>query len=405
MATKSRGKTTLPQALHNAASKTKPRRVLIAGGGSGGHLFPGLAIAGALEAAQPGIAIRFAGSKYGLEHQEVPKRGYHLYRIPVRGLYQVSPARKLWVLAMLPVAFLLSVTILLAYRPHLVIGVGGYASGPILATAWLLRFKTAIQEQNAYPGFTNRVLGKRVTAAFLAVADEHGMFRNPIVTGNPVREGILALRKSKAARQRPKDAPPMLFVFGGSQGARAINKAFTGALPLLDKWARTRGGIPGKSGNSTVLEPLRIVHQTGRFDHEWVSEAYQALPGDASLKAEVVPFMENMAQAYKESLLIVSRAGASAVDEIVTAGRASVLVPIPGTSGDHQLRNAQRLQEAGAAVLLEQKDLTPEALATCITDLLGSPKRMQAMEQATDGLFPGDAAEKVARECLKLMES
>ncbi len=354
-------------------------RVLIAGGGTGGHLFPGLAIAEALRRKAPGTEVRFAGSAYGIEHRAVPARGYRLYRIPVRGLYGVPLRRKLWVLAMLPLAFLQCAAILLAWRPHLVVGVGGYASGPMLATALLLRRLCVIQEQNAYPGLTNRLLGRRVHTAFTAVEDRHGFFRRAVVTGNPVREAILALRTAPA----PQRGTPLLFVFGGSQGALAINRAMADALPRLERWGR----------------PLRILHQTGPAHLEAVRAAYAA----SALDAEVVPFIEDMAAAYRAARLVVSRAGASAVAEIVAARRAAVLVPIPGTSGEHQLRNAQRLAEAGAAVLVEQRELDGPRLAGALTALLDDPARLDAMEAATDALFPGDAAARIAAECLQLL--
>jgi UDP-N-acetylglucosamine--N-acetylmuramyl-(pentapeptide) pyrophosphoryl-undecaprenol N-acetylglucosamine transferase len=353
--------------------------VLIAGGGTGGHLFPGLAIAEALQRLAPGCEIRFAGSAYGIEHRAVPARGYRLYRIPVRGLYGVSLRRRLWVLAMLPLAFAGCAAILLSWRPDLVIGVGGYASGPMLATALLLRRGCVIQEQNAWPGLTNRLLGRWVHTAFTAVPDTQGFFRRAVVTGNPVRADILALREEAPVARDP----PLLFVFGGSQGARAINEAVCAALPRLAAWGR----------------PLRILHQTGPAALETVRAAYAA----AGLPAEVVPFLEDMAGAYRAARVVVSRAGASAVGEIVTARRASLLVPIPGTSGEHQLRNAQRLAGAGAALLIEQRDLDGNLLAETLLGLLENPARLDAMERATDALFPGDAADAIARACLELL--
>ncbi|MDH5752980.1 MAG: UDP-N-acetylglucosamine--N-acetylmuramyl-(pentapeptide) pyrophosphoryl-undecaprenol N-acetylglucosamine transferase [Deltaproteobacteria bacterium] len=394
----------------NGRNATRPgtaTRVLIAGGGTGGHLFPGLAIAEALQRHCPGVDIRFAGSSYGLEAREVPRRGYRLYLVPVRGLYGVSWSRRLLVLLMLPVAFLKCLGIILGFRPHLILGVGGYASAPVLATGLLLGRRCVIQEQNAYPGITNRLLGRFVHTAFTAVKDEHGFFRNVLVTGNPVRESILALRNNPqpGSETRGSSAEPhQVFVVGGSQGARVINRALTEALPLLRQ-----------SG-----PPLSILHQTGRLDQDWVREAYvlhlgsgghtppngpsgEEMEFGSDLRARVTPFIEDMAAAYSESRLVISRAGASAVGEIVAARRASVLIPIPGTSGEHQLRNAERLAAAGAAVLLRQHDLNGERLAAVIADLLGAPERIKGMEEATDQLFPGDSADEIARACLRII--
>jgi len=355
-------------------------RVLIAGGGTGGHLFPGLAIAEALQQRRPELEVRFAGSPYGIEERVVPQQGYRLYRIPVRGLYHVPLRRRLWVLAMLPVALLKSVWALLTYRPHLVIGVGGYASAPVLAAAILLRRRTAIQEQNAYPGMTNRLLGRYVDRAFVPVEGLERLFPRALVTGNPVRRAILALREAPDP-QRPV---PRVFVLGGSQGARRVNEAMCEAMPHLERAGR----------------PLRILHQTGRSDLDWVRARYAG----TALDAEVTPFIEDMAGAYAASRVVVSRAGASAVSEIVTARRASILVPIPGTSGDHQVRNARRLADAGAGVLLEQARLSGESLAHELLALLEDPARVDGMERACDRLFPGDSAAQIAEACLALME-
>ena len=359
-----------------------PPRILIAGGGTGGHLFPALAIAEALQALAPECQIRFAGSRHGIEHTAVPARGYPLYRIPVRGLYGVSWARRLRVLALLPAAFVQCAAILLWWRPRLVIGVGGYASGPMLATALLLRKTCVIQEQNAYPGLTNRLLGRRVRAAFTAVEDTQGFFRRAIVTGNPVRRAILDVRDLPPLERDP----PLVLVVGGSQGAHVLNQAMSAALPRLRDWGR----------------PLRILHQTGQREWEAVRAAHQAETGGA-LEAEARPFIEDMADAYRRARLVVSRAGASAVSEIAAVRRASLLVPIPGASGDHQRRNALRLADAGAAVLIEQADLTGDRLAGEIIALLDDPARLDAMEAATDPLFKDDPAAAIAKACLEML--
>lgn len=354
-------------------------RVLITGGGTGGHLFPGLAIAEALRRRVPQIDIRFAGGTHGLETKVVPAHGYPLYRIAVRGLYGVSASRRLLALLRLPVAFAQSLWVLLSFRPHLVIGVGGYASGPMLATALLLGRPCVIQEQNTVPGMTNRILGRWVRKAFVVVDGMERWFRNPAVVGSPVRRDILALREQPAAA-RPV---PVLLIVGGSQGAQAINRAIAEALPLLETWG----------------QPLRIVHQTGPVH----LEAVQADYAGRRLEAQVLPFIQDMAAAYRNARLVISRAGASAVNEIVATRRASLLIPIPGTSGDHQLQNARRLERAGAAVVLEQAALSGQTLAGLIIGLLEDPARLDAMERACDALFPGDSAQRIADDCLALL--
>lgn len=355
------------------------RRILITGGGTGGHLFPGLAIAEALRRADAALDIRFAGGTYGLENTVVPQHGYRLYRISVRGLYGMGLRRRLMSLVRLPLAFAQSLGIVLGFRPHLVIGVGGYASGPLLATALLLGRRCVIQEQNTVPGMTNRLLGRWVRKAFVVIDGMERWFRNPTVVGSPVRREILALREMSPAER----AVPTVLVVGGSQGALAVNRAVMAALPTLEAWGK----------------PLRIVHQTGPTHLEGVRAAY----ADSPLKPEAVPFIQDMASAYRAARLVVSRAGASAINEIIAARRASLLIPIPGTSGDHQRQNARRLAEAGAAVMLEQADATGPALAAAILRLLEDPAKLDAMERATDALFPGDSAQRIAAECLALI--
>jgi UDP-N-acetylglucosamine--N-acetylmuramyl-(pentapeptide) pyrophosphoryl-undecaprenol N-acetylglucosamine transferase len=356
-----------------------PLRILIAGGGTGGHLFPGLAIAEAFQRRLPGTEVRFAGGAQGLEHRVVPARGYRLYRIPVRGWFGVPLRRRLAVLALLPWAALRCAAIVLGYRPHLVIGVGGYASGPMLALALLLGRTCVLQEQNTSPGLTNRILGRFVKRAFVVLGAETSGFRHPVAVGSPVRRAILALREQPA----PPRPVPLLLVLGGSQGARALNRALVAAAPALKAWGR----------------PLRIVHQSGAAELDEVRAGYAR----AGVDAEVTPFIDDMAGAYGRARLIVSRAGASAVNEIVCVRRASILVPIPATSGDHQLKNARRLEQAGCAVVIEQAALTGESLAAAIRTLLDDPARLDGMERACDALFGGDAAERIVQECQALL--
>jgi len=355
-------------------------RILIAGGGTGGHLFPGLAIAQAFQRQVPGTEVRFAGGARGLERRVVPAQGYRLYRIPVRGLYGVPLHRRLGALALLPWATVRCAAILLSYRPHLVVGVGGYASGPMLATALALGRTCVLQEQNTSPGMTNRILGRFVKRAFVVMNAETAAFRHPVAVGSPVRRAILALRE----RPAPARAVPALLVLGGSQGAHVLNRAMVAAAPALASWGR----------------PLKIVHQSGPAEADEVRSGYDR----AGLAAEVIPFIDDMAEAYGQARLIVSRAGASAVNEIVCARRASILVPIPGASGDHQLKNARRLEEAGAAQVVEQSRLTGEALASAILTLLEDPARLDEMEGACDALFAGDSAERIVAECRALLD-
>ncbi|MDH4121541.1 MAG: undecaprenyldiphospho-muramoylpentapeptide beta-N-acetylglucosaminyltransferase [Deltaproteobacteria bacterium] len=360
-------------------SSAKPLRVLIAGGGTGGHLFPGLAIAGEFRRQVPDCQVAFAGSAYGLEARVVPREGYPLYLVPVRGLYGVAWWKKLRGVLLLPLAFITCLWMLIRFRPHVVVGVGGYASGPVLATAVLLRRFTVIQEQNAYPGMTNRLLGRWVRRAFVPVAGLEHIFPRAVVAGNPVRKEILALQ----TRPAPEREVPLVFILGGSQGARAVNRAVVAALPWLEAWGK----------------PLRVLHQTGRADQDWVAQGYAS----HAVPHTLTPFIDDMAQALWSCSLLVSRSGASSVNEIAAAGRPAILIPIPGTSGDHQLKNARRMEQAGAAVVLEQQSLTGEKLAQAVIALLEDPQRLKEMEARSLALSPGDAAKHMVRECLNLV--
>ena len=347
-----------------------PLRVLIAGGGTGGHLFPGMAIAEALGQQGP-VEIRFVGTSHGIEAQVIPKRGWVLYCLPVSGLYRVGLFKKLISLSKLPVALIQSIFVLLSYRPQVVVGVGGYASGPILLMALLLGFNTVLQEQNAYPGMTNRLLGKYVPLSFVPFAGLEAIFKNPIVVGNPVRKEIQ--EGALQVYERP-DSPFTVVVVGGSQGARVLNQAMVGALSFLKN------------------HQIRILHQTGVADFESVQQSYVAFP---ELQAEVTPFVETMAQWYQQAHVVVSRAG-SVVMEICAMGRASILVPIPNASGEHQQKNALAMEQGGAAILLEQRMLTPEKLVEQILVLKEDITMRRGMEEAAREMYPGDAAQTIA---------
>jgi len=350
-------------------------RVLIAGGGTRGHLFPGMAVAQALQSLRE-VEVRFVGTDRGIEAKAVPAAGWRLYKLSVSGLYQVGPVKKLLGLLRLPVALGQAVGILWSFRPQVVIGVGGYASGPMLLAALALGFRTVIQEQNAYPGMTNRVLGRRVPLSFVPFAGLEGLFKNPVVVGNPIRQEIL---QAAATPFQRSETPFTLALVGGSQGARAVNRAMVEALPLL----KDAG--------------LRVLHQTGKADFEEIKQAYQVA---GVTQAELLPFVTDMAGWYQRADLVVGRAG-SMVAELCAMGRASILVPFPNSSGDHQKKNAQALVAAGAAVMIEQSELTGSKLAQEILTLVQDQQRRLSMEQAAKSLYSGDAALEMAKKILE----
>lgn len=352
-------------------------KLLIAGGGTGGHVTAGLAVADEWRALHAGSAseVVFVGAQGGVEERLVPKAGYRLVLLSLGALKGTGVARKLKTLLQLPLAFLKAFLLLLRYRPSAVLGVGGYASGPTVLTArllgWLWGVRVAILEQNAIPGFTNRVLGKFSHLIFSAFPGLERRFPggNVVVTGNPVRKAFQAVPS-------PPREPFTVFVFGGSQGAMGINTLVIDALPLLAK------SIPS----------LRFIHQTGPNDLERVKAGHRA----AGTEARVEAFIFDMQAAYSAASVVVCRAGSSTLSEISAAGRAAILIPYPYASDGHQEENARVFVAAGAAKTLPQLSSSGADLAQALLELHSNPQRMAEMEEAAKILYRGNAARSIS---------
>ncbi len=322
-------------------------RVLIAGGGTGGHLYPGIAVARELLRRQPGATITFAGTARGIESRVVPREGFPLDLLRSAGLKGTSAAARIRGVLLLPLSAIDAWRILSERRPRLVIGVGGYSSGPVVLTAALRGIPTLLLEQNAVPGLTNRLLARVVGAAAVTFESTLGFFgRRGFVTGNPVRPEFFD------STPRPDVHRPGVLIFGGSQGAHAINVAMVAAAPRL-------AAYPGG---------MAITHQTGERDVELVRDGYQR----AGLDARVEPYLFSMDREIAAADLVVCRAGATTLAELTAAGRPSILVPLPTATDDHQRKNAEVLAAAGAAEVLEQRQLTGDVLGERITALLGN---------------------------------
>ena len=348
------------------------RTILIAAGGTGGHLFPGIAVADELVRRDPGTRVVFVGTPRGLESRLVPQAGYELELLPIRPLNAVGFGRLVLGLVTLPWAMWRALVLVLRLRPAAVLGIGGYAGGPVVLLAALLGVRTVILEPNARPGFTNRVLRPFVRAAACAYDETRAGFgKKGVVTGNPVREGFARLPR------RDHRHPLTLLVFGGSQGSRVLNEALVEALPHL----------PGP-------ERLRIVHQTGERMREDVATAFAANGRAAS--TEVVAFLDDMVERMSGADLVLSRSGATTCAELTAGGRAAVLVPFARAADDHQRTNARALEGAGAARMIEEKDLGGERLSGEIGALVDEPSRIAAMEEAARRLGRPDAAARVA---------
>jgi UDP-N-acetylglucosamine--N-acetylmuramyl-(pentapeptide) pyrophosphoryl-undecaprenol N-acetylglucosamine transferase len=346
------------------------RTVLIGAGGTGGHVFPGIAVADELVRRDPATRVVFAGTARGLETRLVPKAGYALETLPILPLNGVSFLRTLVGLVALPYGLLRSALLVLRLRPAAVLGIGGYAGGPVTLLAALIGVRAVILEPNARPGFTNRVLKPFVDVAACAYEEARASFGSKFVlTGNPVRGGFAALPE-KAPHE-----PLTLVAFGGSQGSRVLNRALVAALPRL----------PGP-------ERLRIVHQTGPLMQAEVEAAYRA----AGRPAEVVSFLDDMQRRLGEADLVLSRSGATTCAELTVAGKAALLVPFAGAADDHQTQNARALEAAGAARVLEERALTGDALAQALTRLVDDKPALAAMGRAARRLGRKDAAARVA---------
>lgn len=356
-------------------------RVMIAGGGTGGHLFPGIALAEEVSTRHHKNDVVFVGTERGLEARVVPAAGYKLETIPVRGLKGMGLGRFLLGLLALPMAFASSWRILRRYRPDVVVGVGGYASGPVVLAAWLQRVPTCVQEQNALPGFTNKVLGKLARAVFIAFEEARRYFpsRKIHLIGNPIRSKLT----DNYLRSRVAHARFTVLVFGGSLGARRLNALVVEALDSL----------------GDVKDSLHFIHQTGKADVEQVRQAYAA----KGWAADVSEFIEDMSSAYAGADLVVCRAGATTLAELTVCKKASILVPFPFATDNHQEVNARSLVNAGAALMFREAELTGATLAETIRGLKADPARVKRMEKQAGLLGRPEAAKELADVCVQLM--
>ena len=361
----------------------KPMRVVIAGGGTGGHLYPGIAVARELLRRRPDARITFAGTARGIESRVVPREGFELDTLRSAGLKATSLAARIRGLLLIPLSGMDAWSIVSSRSPDLVIGVGGYSSGPVVLIAALRRIPTLLLEQNAVPGLTNRLLAYAVSAAAVTFESTAAYFgRRAFVAGNPVRSEFLSEDFPPGARA---PGPSRVLIFGGSQGSHAINVAMMEAAAEL---ASHRGG-------------LAITHQTGERDLELVRDGYRR----AGLAARVEPFLFAMDREIKAADLVICRAGATTIAELTAAGRPAVLVPLPTAADDHQRRNADVLVAAGAAETVEQKDLSGPMLAARITALLHDPARLAGMSAAARRMARPDAALVIADKAMELAES
>ncbi len=344
-------------------------RILIAAGGTGGHIFPGIAVAKEAVRRDESSEILFVGTARGLESKIVPENGFQLSLIDSAGLKNVGFIGKLKGLAILPKSFLEARKLLVEFKPDVVVGAGGYVSGPVVLVASLMRIPTLVMDSNALPGFTNRRLARFVDKAALTFDEALPFFGSKgVVTGNPVRKEFFDVEP------RQRDGNLHILIFGGSQGARAINNAMTAALEHLEAYS----------------DRLKITHQTGESDFAKIRELYDR---SGFQNADVRTFISDMFLEFAKADLVICRAGATTCAELAAAGKASIMIPLPTAADDHQRKNAEALENAGASRMLLQSDLNGENLAREITVLLNSPEKIGGMEAAAKKLGRKDAAE------------
>ncbi len=366
-------------------------KLLVAGGGTGGHLFPGIAVAEEFLARDPKNEVLFVGTERGVEAKLLPKLGYRLELIAAAGVRGKSLVGQLKGVAGLLYGYSQSRKILKGFKPDLVLGVGGYASAPVILAARGLLIPRFVHEQNAIPGMTNKLLSRIAEQAFISLEESRRFFPKDttLLTGNPLRKQIL----DEVAN--PPSVPPFkkggseqggfqLLVFGGSLGAHSINMTMAAAAPRLSEF----GGA------------LTITHQTGEKDFDEVSAAYRS----AGVKAKVIPFIDNMAAEYRAADLVICRAGATTIAEVTACGKPCIFIPFPHAVDDHQRKNAEALLKCSAGFMILERELTAASLVQQIAALVSDPDLLRATELNARGAARLDAARIIVDEMLKSLQ-
>jgi len=357
-------------------------RCVIAGGGTGGHLFPGIAVAEAFIQKESGNEVLFIGTERGIEARVLAGGRFPLKMIHAMPIQGGSIMGKLRALLALPMSLAEAMGILKEFQPQIVLGVGGYASGPGVLAAFLLGMKRAIHEQNVIPGMTNRMLKRFSQRIFVSFEETKKYFpeRKTVVTGNPIRKEIIG-----SAFSQEKGDRFTLLIFGGSAGAHRINTAMMEALASLQD----------------IRSSLRFIHQTGKEDLDLVSKGYE----EKGFEAEVAPFIEEMARCYRRADLVICRSGASTVSELAVCGKASILIPYPYAAHQHQLINAQKLADRGAAKMILDEELKGSLLSGAIRSLYHHPEEREKMEETIRKIGRPRAAEEIVEQCYELVRT
>jgi UDP-N-acetylglucosamine--N-acetylmuramyl-(pentapeptide) pyrophosphoryl-undecaprenol N-acetylglucosamine transferase len=358
-------------------------QIIIAGGGTGGHLYPGIALARALMRCDMDIEVSFVGTQKGIEAKVLPREGFALKTILSAGLLGKKKITRWMSLLKLPIGTAQSLCFLIRKRPDLVVGVGGYASGPLVISAWILRIPILIHEQNSIPGMTNKLLGKIADKIAVSFKESSKAFpkEKVEVTGNMIREEFL---QSKEDTPEILEGPFRVLVLGGSQGAHSINMAMLEALDSLSE----------KKGD------LHITHQTGEADYEIANKIYE----ESKFSYDIRPFIDDMADQYKKASIVICRAGATTLAEVTACGKMSVLIPFPHAAHNHQEKNARILEAANAGEIILDEELSGPRIAESILQAMEEPERLEKMKENSYKLGNRDATEKVRLLCMELLE-
>ena len=362
--------------------KSSIKKIIITGGGTGGHIYPGLAVASALLEKKPDWQVHFVGTQYGLEKQIVPKK-IPLHFLSIKGWQNVGFFKKCKVCLLIPFAFLKSVYLLFKIRPQYILGMGGYASGPLVIVGSLMGFHTALWELNAYPGLTNRILSRFVKECWIVLDSAKAHLKNCKSYHKisiPVRKEIENLANQK--RQSLNQQSRHILIFGGSLGAKKINHC-------VASWIKKQ---------NECLKKLQIRFQTGKRNYQ---DVYNELKNFSNI--EVLPYLERIEKDYEWADIVICRGGASTIFELAAIGKASILIPFPFASDDHQRKNVQALYDQKACIMILEKDLTPEKLEEELLKIVNDQHYKKSLEENISKLYKKEAAEEVAERIITVV--